>query len=223
MNTSNPLTTGSHRALLIFFILLLLFSSGCTQSLAIKVTSEVPAPLINQIPLNIGVYYDEQFSHHVYRENSEDRPNWTIESGSSQVALFDQVLPSMFKQVQHVTSIDLSANISKVDAVLAPHIEEMQFALPRETQSGLYEVWIKYNIQLYSPDGSLIADWPLTAYGKSSVEFLKNRSAGLQAAIEVALRDVGAKLALGFGNVIEIKQWLADTIGECENYAVSNC
>lgn len=223
MNTSNTFTTGSNRVLLIFFILLLSLSSGCNQSLAIKVTSEVPTPLVNQIPLVMGVYYDEQFSNHVYRENSEDRPNWTIESGSSQVALFDKVLPSMFKEVQHVTAIDSSANISKVDAVLAPHIEEMQFALPRETKSGLYEVWIKYNIQLYNPDGSLIADWPLTAYGKSSVEFLKNRNAGLQAAIEVALRDVGAKLSLGFADVIEVKQWLASTVGECADSASSTC
>ena len=118
-----------------------------------------------------------------YEENSEDRPNWKIDSGSSHVALFEQILGSMFVQTLEVTSTEAGAG---VDAVLAPSVAEMQFALPAETSSEFYEAWIKYDIALYNTDGSAIANWSVTGYGKSSTEFMKSRDKGLNAAVNQA-------------------------------------
>ena len=158
---------------------------ACTQSLTLETKSDVPVPLITQLPLNIGVYYDEQFRNYVYQENSDDRPNWAISSGGSQVNFFNQILPSMFANITYVNA-NTADPASGVNAIVAPHIEEMQFALPRETKTDLYEVWIKYQIQLHSPNGELITEWPITGYGKSSTEFLKGRDEGIQTAINVA-------------------------------------
>ena len=189
--------------------LLLTFTCGCSQSLALKVESEVPMPLISKIPINMGVYYDENFRNYTYRENTPDRENWSIESGSSQMALFNQILPSMFREVIEIDSMPAAGTVAGVKAVLVPSIEEMQFSLPQETRLDMYEAWIKYKIRLLDTNGNLISEWPLTAYGKTETAFMKNREQGLNGAMELALRDAGAKLALGFPEIVEVKDWLA--------------
>ena len=183
-----------------------LLLSACEQSLTLQTKSDVPAPLVTQLPLHIGVYYKDEFRNYTYTENSEDRQNWSIASGTSQVALFDQVLPSMFVDISHVKDL---AGGDDMDAVLVPQVEEMQFALPHETKSTFYEAWIKYKIGLYDERGRLIAEWPLTGYGKSSTAFLKSRDQGMLAAVNAAFRDIGAKLSLGFVRVNAVRQWLA--------------
>lgn len=196
-----------------------LLAAACTQSVKLTVESEIPIPVVSRIPVSMGIYYDEALRSHVYKEDSEDRPDWQIESGASQVALFDQVLPSMFQNTSHVEGVPVTGAGGGVDGVISPKVEEMQFALPSETKSGLYEVWIKYSIRLYRPDGQLVAEWPVTGYGKTSEEFLKSKDEGLQAAINLALRDAGAKLALGFEQVADVRGWLATTTRDCEKYA----
>ena len=202
--------------------LLLSVMAGCNQSLDLKVDSEVPAPLVNKIPMAMGVYYDDKFRNYAYHENSAERKNWDIESGPSQVALFDQVLPSMFKEVKHIKSLPLGNN-TDVQAVLVPSIQEMQFSLPKETHLDMYEVWIKYMIRMQDANGNVIAEWPITAYGKSTTKLLKNRKQGLNGAMDLALRDAGAKLAIGFPKVTQVKQWLAAHVGACTAQPEKTC
>jgi hypothetical protein len=207
---------------LTFLIAFLLILSGCNQSLTMEAETDVPVPLVSKLPLNMAVYYDEQFRNYIYEENSEDRPNWAIKSGASQVELFDRVLPSMFEKISYVDSISTTQD-PNIDGILAPEVSEMQFALPRETKSDLYEVWIKYSVKLIDEKGELIADWPVTGYGKSSTEFLKSRDKGLQAAINSAFRDAGAKFALNFNRVPPIREWLADKPEVCNSPNLDLC
>jgi len=195
------------------FILLIIIC-GCSQSLALKVETEVPVPLVSKIPVSIGVYYDNTFRTHVYEENSADRQNWAIESGPSQVALFNQVLPSMFRDVRQLSSLPEAGISSGLNAVLVPSIEDMQFSLPRETRLDMYEVWIKYKIRLLETNGNLITEWPLTAYGRTTTDSVKSRKKGLYGAMELALRDAGAKMVIGFPQAMGVKQWLAANVEE---------
>lgn len=207
---------------LVFLITIAFLLPGCEQSLTMETKTDVPIPLMTKLPLKMGVYYDDKFRNYTYEENSEDRPNWAIKSGNSQVELFDQVLPSMFQDVSHVDSISGGSD-STIDGIVAPEVEEMQFSLPNETKSDLYEVWIKYKVKLLNPNGDVVADWPVTGYGKSSTEFLKSRDKGLQAAINSAFRDAGAKLSLNFTRVPSIRQWLAEKPKICNSKATDIC
>lgn len=184
--------------------------AGCTQSVALRVASEVPAALVMKLPVAVGVHYPPQLAGHVYREESEDRPGWTIETGPSQVALFDRVLGSMFERVVPLAQRPVpGAPASGVDGVLVPRIEEVQFATPQETRLEFYEAWIRYGMELLAPDGTTLADWTFAAYGKAPPSsFMSGAEQGLNQAIEAALRDAGAKLATGFGEVPEVKAWL---------------
>ncbi|MBI1732810.1 MAG: hypothetical protein HYR49_08600 [Gammaproteobacteria bacterium] len=193
----------------------LALATACTQSVQIKVDSEVPIPTVNRIPLNLGVYYDPVLRTYAYTENTEDRPDWKIESGDSQVALFDRILPSMFEAV---TPAAATTGVGGVAGVIAPRVAEMQFALPTETKTELYEAWIKYQLQLYDSDGQLVAEWPLTGYGKVETAILKSKDDGLSTAINLAMRDAGAKLALGFEKVPDVRRWLALKTRDCNRY-----
>ena len=190
---------------LIYTAGLLLILAACEQSMSLRVDSEIPTPVVARMPVTIGVYYRDELRNYAYEENSDERPNWKIDSGSSHVALFEQILGSMFEQIKEVAGTEAGAG---VDAVLAPSVAEMQFALPAETRSDFYEAWVKYDMELYNRDGSPIASWSVTGYGKSSTEFMKSRDKGLNAAVNQALRDAGAKFALGFSRVEEVSAWL---------------
>ena len=189
----------------IYPVCLLLILAACEQSISLRVDSEIPTPVIARMPVTMGILYRDELRNYVYEENSDERPNWKIDSGSSHIALFEQILGSMFEQTKEVAGTDSDAT---VDAVLAPSVAEMQFALPAETKSDFYEAWIKYDVELYNRDGSPIANWSVTGYGKSSTEFMKSRDKGLNAAVNQALRDAGAKFALGFSRVEEVGAWI---------------
>jgi hypothetical protein len=213
MNKFNIIRTVSVTGLL--FIL-----SGCDQSLTMEAETDVPIPLAISLPLNMGVYYDDNFRNYIYEEDSEDRPKWAIKSGSSQVELFGRILPSMFQDISYVEN---TSGAQGVDGILIPEVEEMQFALPRETKSDLYEVWIKYKVKLLDSKGEPVAEWPVTGYGKSSIEFLKSRDKGMQAAINSAFRDAGAKLSLTFTKIPPIREWLADNPQVCNSKVTDIC
>ena len=188
---------------------LVLASAGaCTPSLNMKVESEVPTPVVTRLPLNMGVYYSDKLRNYTYTEDSAERHNWSIDSGASQVAMFEQVLPSMFSSVKQLSSPPAKGTSYNLDGILVPAIEQMQFSLPSETKLKLYEVWIKYSIGLYDNRGSLVTDIPLIAYGKTSTEFLLGREKAMQEAMDLALRDAGARLALGFTRDKNVHQWL---------------
>lgn len=193
---------------IMLLLVLALVLSGCSSSVKLRTEAQVPQPLVSEIPLRVGVHFDEEFRNYLYEEDTEDRPDWRIDNSASRMAMFEHVLSSMFSQVQLVGEIDPSGK-NNVDAVISPRVEEMQLALPGETYSDYYEAWIKYTIRLYTPEGELVTEWPVTGYGKSAKRFLGSRDEGLNSAIGMALRDIGAKMALKFPRAASVKQWMA--------------
>jgi hypothetical protein len=216
MNTADTRDASPpRRAARILLLACTALAAACTQSVSIRVDSDVPVPTVARIPLDMGVYYDAALRDYAYTEDTEDRPDWRIESGASQVALFDRILPSMF---QSVATAQSTAGVAGVAGVVAPRVAEMQFALPTETKTDFYEAWIKYQLQLYDADGQLVAEWPVTGYGKAETKLLKGKDEGLAAAINLAMRDAGAKLALGFEQVPDVRRWLALKTKDCNRY-----
>lgn len=193
--------------MLLLFVPAMFAVVACSTSVSLKVDTSVPQPLIDPREMRIGAYYESAFRNHIYVENTDDRPNWNIETGSSQVALFDQLLGSSFVTV--IPMDHVYDGITRVDAVIAPKIEEIQLATPRETLQEFYEAWIKYNVSLYDSDGNLVVIWPMTAYGRTRSGRFTSDETGLNGAIESALRDAGAKFTIGFFEDPGVKQWFA--------------
>ncbi|NQZ09970.1 MAG: hypothetical protein HRT35_22705 [Algicola sp.] len=187
-------------------VTLVLLLSGCATK--VEVSGNFPTPVFHQMPLTVGVYYPPTFSQYTYHETNENRSDRTFGIGSAQVKLFQTILPSIFKSVVPMTSVNTPNLEQPVDLVLTMTVDDFQYTVPGDTRIDMYEVWIKYNMQLFDPQGQLIADWILTAYGKSPTAMLKSEGAAINEAMIVALRDAGAGFAMSFDKVPEIRQWL---------------
>ena len=190
--------------------LLLLLVAACGVS-NVVIEGNFPTPNVNKIPLSVAVIYDDALREHFYIEYSETgREEINIESGNSHIQLFNAVLPAMFDQVISVASFEDAAG-QNVDAVFVPEIEEFQLALPAKTKLDVYEVWIKYNMRLLTSEGEVIADWVLTAYGKTPTGTLgtvRFQGDSINQAAVVALRDLATSFSLTFAQVPEVQDWL---------------
>ncbi|WP_406828960.1 hypothetical protein [Microbulbifer sp. ARAS458-1] len=175
----------------------------------VSVDGEFPTPVGNQHPLTVGVYLSDDFRKFTYSENRDDRDEWNINTGRAQKNLFETVLGSMFRET--ISLAQYPSNLPQgLDLVIVPEVRELQFTMPRETRVNIFEVWIKYDMHAYNQRGDSVAEWVITAYGKTPTAFLKSQEAALAQAINVALRDAGATLYTGFDRVPELQAFIAN-------------
>ncbi len=102
-----------------------------------------------------------------------------------------------------------------VAGIIAPSIEEVQFATPDQTGGDFYEVWIRYKLNLFDAGGQNLGEMPLIGYGKANERNfgqLGQQTPALHEATTWALRDAAAVLALQFRDQAAVQNWLA-TIG----------
>ena len=194
---------------------LALAAVGCNGGATVAVKGDFPKPLIAPIPLHVGLVLDDALTSYVHDEEIKGLGHWHIEIGDLQRKLFRDIVPAMFANVSEVPSPQDAAS---VDGVLVPSIVDFQISIPAQTRSDFYEVWIKYSIKLYDAGGTLVVEWPLTAYGKArqgDYSVLKDKDRpGMQDATMTALRDAGAFMSLRFAQVPEVKKWLAEHTAE---------
>ena len=183
--------------------------AGCVGA-NVQMQGDIPTPLVNRLPLRIGLYFEPALVQYVFEEKIQDHGDWRVEVGQMQPKLFEKIAAAMFVESMQVDSITPTG--TDLDAVLAPSIAEFQISIPSQTRSDFYEVWIKYTMKLYDIHGTLIAQWPLTAYGKANkgdFGFMDNSDKlAIKQATLTALRDAAAFLSLRFGTVPEVKTWM---------------
>jgi len=217
MNSDRSIKTGYPTATKIALVAIVMLLSACAVN-TIDISGTFPAPLIQKLPLTVGVYYDQAFTNHSFIEINDNTGDdqYIINSGSSQIELFNTMLPAVFQNVIELDSIESANARSDLDAVFVPAIEEFQVGLPQKTRLNVYEIWVKYNMRLAGSNGDYIADWVMTAYGKSPEETFQSVDDGVNDAANVALRDLAASFTLGFINIPEVNDWLMiqNAIGE---------
>ncbi|HSG90732.1 MAG TPA: hypothetical protein VLA56_16065 [Pseudomonadales bacterium] len=181
--------------------------AGCSTT-TVEVQGQFPrSAVVEKLPLRIGVYFDEAFRTYTLTEPVPQRGDWVIAMGNAQVEAFRAVLPSMFTSV---VELDDPAAPADVDAVLVPRVDEMQFAIPFQTKTNFFEIWIRYQLTLLEPGSdTVIASWPLTGYGRTREEMLDSAQVAITEAAVVALRDAAAFLAIDFAATRELAGWLA--------------
>jgi len=172
--------------------------SACATS--IKVTGQIPDPLVPQLPLTGQLTYSDEFKSYNYQEKEKKRSITNLEFGDAQVSLFDGIFSKL------ITLVDNDQQA--VDLQISPELLDFQYTAPRETKLNLYEVWLKYRLKIVDNDDQEIADWVVKGYGKTPTALLKSPSIAFNAATNVALRDVGAQLAIGFSTQPAIEDLL---------------
>lgn len=196
------------RVLLLAAIALL---AACGPS-EVAVQGQFPTPLMQKLPLSLGVWYDEGFRTHEFFDEAKGRAEsgWIVKTGDAQVQMWDTLLPGMFREFTHMKGKPEPGQMNQaVDAVLIPHVDELQYAIPTHTNVKVYEIWMRYRFELVSPGGKPLAEWTMTAYGKTPTAFMQSDEAAVNLAAVVALRDAGANFATNFTRVPQVQDWLA--------------
>ena len=170
-----------------------------------------------KLPLTLGVWYDQDFVTHEFFEEAKSRTesSWLVTTGQAQVEMWNTLLNGMFERVVPLTGKPGPGQMNpSVDAVLIPEVAELQYAIPAHTNVKVYEIWIRYHFQLVTSGGDPIADWTMSAYGKTPTAFLQSDQEAVNLAAVMALRDAGANFANSFARVPAVHAWLQQVAGD---------
>lgn len=191
-------------------IVLILSACGANKVL---VKGDFPTPVMTPLPLTIGVWYSEDFRNHEFTDMAKTTQDssWIVNTGNAQVEMWDVLLGGMFQNFVEMQAAPGTGVMNQaVDAVLIPEIDELQYAVPTQTHVKVYEIWMRYRFKLVDLNGEPIAEWMMTAYGKTPTAFLQSDTAAVNLAAVMALRDAGANFVLSFGRTPELSDWLAN-------------
>ena len=206
-----------------------LILTGCKGGASVTVDISVPRPLVEPIGVAVGMYFDDALKNYVHHEELDDFGVYSLNIGASQAPVFAQVFDAMFshavpmvnqpptevaeqEETAQIALVGSDGRAVDIEGILAPSIEEVQFALPDQTGGDFYEVWIRYRMQILDANGEPLAEWPLIGYGKANERnygSIDQREAGLSAAAIWALRDAAAVLSFQFRQQTVVKDWLA--------------
>lgn len=156
----------------------------------------IPRPVMETIPLDVALRMPKNFENYVHEEEVLGRDNWTIDLGRSNAKFIEDLFGYMFENVR---VIDESVDPASIpfDALIEPSIDAFEFSVPAQTMTDSFAVWIRYRIKVYDRNGDLVADWPLSAYGKELTTTMGGNDA-LKAAAVLAMRDAAALMVMKF-------------------------
>ncbi len=225
-------TTFDHEPSLVgrwlLLLCLTLLGAGCASK-QVVVEGTFPAPLLDPIPVTVGVIYPSAFAQHEFFDEAKGRAesDWLVKTGEAQVEFWDILLTGLFDEVVHIQDWEtVQSRGADIDGVLIPAIAELQYTIPTHTNVKVYEIWMRYEFRLVEvsaihqqEDGALsfnpedrIAQWPVTAYGKTPTAFLQSDEEAVNLAAVVALRDAGAHFITTFGRTPDVATWLNDIL-----------
>ena len=182
-----------------FLFASVLASAGCSRS--VEVAADFPEPLVEPLPLTLGVRYPDDLADFTHTEDPTLEPEWEIRLGEANLRMFRAVFAGMFSRVVELSADTAADAITGVDLIIEPRLEELEFSVPNQSGTDQYVVWLRYNLKILLPDNQLISEWRITAYGQKDEGNLGMGSENaMKAAAIKALRDAGANIATGFAN-----------------------
>jgi hypothetical protein len=203
-------------------LFILLFVVACT-SREVVVEGAFPTPLIDPVPVSVGILFTQEFREHELIDDATGRGevSWRVSTGSAQVDFWSTLFPAFFQNVVFINSYE-DLETYDVDAVLIPEVSEVQYAIPLYTSVKVYEIWMRYQLSLVEPEQIMdtdnktinlenmqaFAEWPLTAYGKTPTSFMQSDVDAVNLAAVMALRDAGANFITSFARVPGVMDWI---------------
>lgn len=187
---------------------------GCGSTVTLQ-TASIPTPLIEKIPASVGLRMPAEFDHFVHNEEIIGREHWTIDLGNSNAALFKQLFGFMFENVTLLSSTDNPQTMA-IDALIEPTIDAFEFSVPNQSKTESFAVWIRYRIKVYDQAGLEVANWPVSAYGKSQTASVSGSEALERAAI-LAMRDAAALMIMKLDEATGISMMAASNSPSIES------
>jgi hypothetical protein len=172
----------------------------------VAANAEFPKPLVEPLPLRLGVYYSDEFSAY---QHAEERwgVEWKVELGQFHVTMADKLFDAAFRDTVKLKA-PADGQTSDVRAVVEPRIEQYSFITPRDTGAKYYAVTIKYRLNVFAPDGRLADSLTFTGYG-SAVSSGMTSTKPMLIATRKAMRDAAAKFLVQFPEQDVVKKLVA--------------
>jgi hypothetical protein len=188
--------------------------SGCGANVVLDAPT-IPTPLINKIPASVGLRMPPEFDHFIHEEEIIGREQWSIDLGNSNAALFRQLFGFMFEEVTILNSDDDPQDFA-IDALIEPSIDAFEFSVPNQSKTDTFAVWIRYRLKVFNHAGDEVANWPVSAYGKTEKQSLRGSKA-LQRAAILAMRDAAALMIMKLDEATGISKIANGEIAMSEN------
>ena len=74
--------------------------AGCAS--AVVVESDFPTPLVETLPLAVGLYYEPELKDFIHAEALPRSSTWTIDLGDANVAMLQPVYDAMFASTREI-------------------------------------------------------------------------------------------------------------------------
>jgi hypothetical protein len=176
-------------------VALCLGTLGACTATKLDTRAQLPPPLLEQLPVRVGVYYSKEFREYVHRETRANI-DYEVTLGPAHVTNLDWLLKAMFRDAVQVDDPTRIATFAPPLAfVLEPKFEEFSFLTPRDVAGEAYIVTIRYLLTIYDSAGARVDSFALTGYGHEKARALSSKEP-LAAATQRAMRDAGAKVAV---------------------------
>jgi hypothetical protein len=145
-------------------VIAVLLLAGCAKS--VQVESSFPKPLVQPYPLVVGIRYPASLTGFSHTEESANEPEIVISLGTANVDMFRALFNGMFAETVELGSDPNAPVPASIDLVIEPTLADLEIASPGKSGTDQYTVWLNYNLRLSRPDGTLLGDWKVTAYGQ---------------------------------------------------------
>jgi len=168
---------------------------GACTTTKLDTRAQLPPPLLEQLPVRIGVYYPKEFREYIHRETRANI-DYEVNLGPAHVTNMDWLLKAMFREVVHVDDPTRVGSVAPpLTLVLEPKFEEFSFLTPKDIAGEAFIVTIRYLLTLYDGAGARVDSFAFTGYGREKARTLASKEP-LALATQRAMRDAGAKVAV---------------------------
>jgi hypothetical protein len=179
--------------------------SGCGD-VKVKAQPKLPAALVSQLPLTVGVFYPSGFRTYVHREDRWGS-GYEVNLGPGHVQLADQLFHLEFAHTVPVDNLTAAPKSPALAAIVEPRIERFSFLTARDTGGQYFAVTIDYRLNLFNSAGERIDSFTFVGYGSAPSTGIKSE-APLFAATQAAMRDAAAKFLVQFPEQATVKRLL---------------
>ena len=207
------ITRGTIKTVVSTLVLSGLLLFGCSPTVIVKTKLHIPIPVVDPIPIDIAVYFDESLELIQLENKIVDLGKYKFNIGSSALAAFDRLFHAMFQST--VPADDPDQTPAGAQGMLVLRVDEVQLSVPGQSGGDSFEVWFKFELDVKDSEGLLVHTWLFTGYGRAShddtarVNYFKPEGV-LEQALELAMRDAGAYVALYFDKQEAIGNWIDD-------------
>jgi len=175
-------------------VLGLIALAACSTT-ELETRAALPPPLLEQLPVRVGIHYSKEFREYVHREPRANM-NYSVSLGPAHVTNLNWLLGAMFRDLVQVDDpAKIAAVAPPLAFVLEPRFEEYSFLTPKDVAGEAFIVTIRYQLTVYDGGGARVDSFAFTGYGREKSHALGNKEP-LAAATQRAMRDAGAKIAV---------------------------